>query len=158
MNLYHGSKFHHTQLMPGFKRTKVEKNWDNTESNKFLYATVEAQPAVGMGFASALDQSFMLKRFQHNDDVIRITIEEGPVPTKEDLAKIKVYLYTILYRQIDGWEKANNAHNNMSGEFRTAKTIKEAITNIRPYSMEDWLAKKKVTVIAPLGKPGWSGW
>lgn len=159
MFLYHGSKYKHRELKPAFMWTGTEVNWDQTESNHFLYATKARDAAIDMGFASALEQSFLLKRIQTRGNNIRITIESGPMPTREDLEKITVYVYKIEKVQKDGWQAVNNRFNNMSDEFKTDKPIPESsIREVEEIVCKDWLKGRKITVLNAIGKPAWSGW
>lgn len=158
MLIYHGSKYEHKVLQPAFKHTGIEVNWDQTESNHYLYATKSSDAATDMGFASALEQSFKIRRVQTRGNNIRITIEEGPLPTREDLLKISVYLYTIDKKPEDGWEPVNNRFNNMADEFKTKNDIEANIKKVEKIDMKEWLRHRKVTVLNSIGKPAWSGW
>lgn len=158
MLLHHGSKYNHVELMPGYKRTGEKINWDETESNDYLYATTSADDATGMALASTVEQSFQLDRFQHHDDKITITVSsEGELPTLEELLKLQVYVYTIKFDPKDGWEKVKNQHNNMDGEYRTKKNIKSNIESTKVVKMANWLKNKKVTIIRSK-KPQWLNW
>lgn len=159
MYLYHGSKYKHRELKPAFMWTGEEKNWDQTESNRFLYATKARDAAIDMGFASALEQSFVLKRIQTRGNNIVITIESGPMPTREDLKKIVVYVYKIKKVDADGWQEVNNRFNNMPEEYKSERVIPESsIELVEEIKMEDWLKGRNVTVKNGVGKPAWSGW
>lgn len=159
MKLYHGSKYSHTELKPGIKHTGEKKQWDETESNEYLYATTSKDDAIGMALASTVEQSYLLDRFQHHDNVIRITVAEGKeMPTLEDLLKLKVYVYTIEFDSKDGWEKVKNQHNNMDGEYRTKKTLKNNIVGQQMIQMSKWLKDKQVVITSPDKKPKWAKW
>jgi hypothetical protein len=152
MKLHHGSKYNHTELKPGYERVGKTINWDQTESNEYLYATVSKEAAIGMSLASTVEQSYLLDRFQHHDRIIRITVSEGPLPTVEDLLKLKTYVYAIRFDPRDGWEKVNNQYNNMSGEYKTKKTLKSSIEQVFIIEMEKWLKDKQVIILGPEDK------
>lgn len=159
MYLYHGSKYKHRELKPGFMWTGEEKNWDQTESNRFLYATKARDAAIDMGFASALEQDFLLKRIQTRGNRVVITIESGPMPTRDDLKKIVVYVYKIDKKDADGWQEVNNRFNNMAEEYKSDKNIPaSSIVQTQEIKMADWLLAREITVKDALGKPAWSGW
>jgi hypothetical protein len=152
MKLHHGSKYNHTELKPGYERVGKTINWDQTESNEYLYATVSKEAAIGMSLASTVEQSYLLDRFQHHDNVIRITVSEGQLPTIEDLLKLQTYVYTIRFDQKDGWVEVNNKFNNMSGEYKTKNTLKSNIEQVSVIQMEKWLKGKQVIILGPEDK------
>ena len=149
MKLYHGSKYSHAELMPGYKRVGKKITWDHTESNEFMYATTSKDDAIGMGLASTVEQSYLIDRFQHHDNVIRITISEGEPPTVEWLLKLQIYVYTIKFDSRDGWEKVNNQYNNMDGEYRTKRAIKSNVEQSNIIQMMEWLKGKQVIILTP---------
>lgn len=159
MLIYHSSKYEHEVLRPAFKHTGVEVRWDETESNHYLYAAKSRDDVIDMGLASALEQSFKISRVQTRDNRIDITVEKGePLPTREDLLNITLYLYTIFKAPEDGWEAVNNRFNNMSDEFKTKNDIQSNIRKVEKIQMKEWLRHRKVTVLNSIGKPAWSGW
>jgi len=157
--IYHSSKYEHEVLQPAFKHTGVEVQWDQTESNHYLYAAKSRDDVIDMGLASALEQSFKVNRVQTRDQNITIVIENGAVsPTREDLLGIVVYLYTIFKAPEDGWEAVNNRFNNLADEFKTKNDIQRNIRKVEKIEMKEWLRHRKVTVLNSAGKPAWSGW
>ena len=121
--LYHGSAFNDEELMPGYKRTGILVEWDETESNKFLYATTSKKEAIKLGLASSIEKTFKLNKFKTEGDSIFIVIE-GNELSYAKLCKLPLYVYTIRTTDRDGWVANNNEHNNMSDEWKTDQTIR----------------------------------
>lgn len=147
MKLHHGSKYNHTELKPGYERVGEKINWDETESNEYLYATISKEDAVGMSLASTVEQGYLLHQFQHHGNVIRIIVSEGPSPTIDDLIKLQTYVYTIRFDEKDGWEEVNNQHNNMKDEYKTKNTIRSSIEHVDVIRMEEWLKDKQIVIL-----------
>jgi hypothetical protein len=109
--LYHGSRFKQPELMPGFLRSGKLVRWDNTESNKFLYATTEKSLAIELGFASSIEKQFKIDRFEVEHG--KMHIQTADYMTIKDLEKVPVFIYTIEYEREDGWMKNRNDHNGI---------------------------------------------
>lgn len=147
--LYHGSRFKQDELKPGFLHTGVLVEWDKTESNKFLYATSVLSTAWELGFASSIEKEFDIDRFHVHKGKIAI---QTPESIKiEDLEKIEVYLYTIHYRDEDGWTKNFNEHNNIDTEYKTKQTIR-SIESCTKLDVRKWLCNYDVTIEKNLPK------
>jgi hypothetical protein len=131
MILYHGSGYRHTELKPGFHHTGVEVNWDEVESNHYLYASTVREDAIDQGFASQMEQKFAIRRYRSTgrsgQGKIQIELDPAFPVTDEEIEKIKVYVYRIKKLPQDGWVKNNNPHNNLSTEWKTDHVIKDAI-------------------------------
>lgn len=130
MILYHGSGYKHKELKPGFHHTGVEVNWDEVESNHFLYASTVREDAIDQGFASKMEQLFAIKRYVSSGGRIRIDLDPAFPVTVEEIEKIKIYVYRIKQRPNDGWVKNNNPHNNLTTEWRTDHVIEAAIDKV----------------------------
>lgn len=155
-NIYHGSAFNHEELKPGFKRSGKLVSWDETESNKYLYATTDRDAAVILGFASSLDKHYLLDRFITNDNKIIIQLGNKPLPFLEDLLKIDVYLYQITFDEKDGWIHNHNEYNNLTTEYKTKNTIKSNIVQVDKVDLKVYFKNKKIKITD--GKPEYSGW
>lgn len=154
--LYHGSGFKQTELMPGYYRSGNLVEWDETESNKFLYVTTDREVAIGQGFASTVEKVFKVHRYHEDGMNIEIEIDKGPLPTRSDLEKIEIYLYTIEMKPADGWVKVNNKHNGLDTEYKSEETISRAIIDCEKVDMKKWLEHRHVTVSRV--KPNWARW
>lgn len=145
MNLYHGSGYDQTELMPGFKHSGKIVQWDETESNEWLYSTSSKEEAIAQGFASVLEKHYNLDRYKSDGDLIIIEIATGRIPVTADLFKLDVWLYTI---QHDGrWRPVNNKHNGMKDEYKTKETIRDSILDKEKIDIAQWLGRKKVKVV-----------
>jgi hypothetical protein len=154
--LYHGSGYKQNELMPGFKRSGVLVEWDQTESNKFLYATTDMDTAIGQGFASAAEKLFNMSRFSEKGMEILIEIEGDKLPTIEELTTVNVYLYTIEMLPRDEWQKVNNAVNGLETEYKTEHTIKSGLHSVEKIDLAKWLAHRHVKIVR--GKPHYVKW
>lgn len=145
--LYHGSGFKHSELKPGIQHSGVKVEWDKTESNEYLYADTNKENAISMAFASAIEKKYELDRYQTKKDSIKIKLANGSkVPTKETLANLKVYLYTIALKEDDQWVKVDNKVNDCYTEYKTKAVIKSHILNVQEIDLEKWLSDKKLTI------------
>lgn len=141
--LYHGSRFKQPELMPGFNRSGKLVQWDETESNLFLYASSVKDVAIELGFASAIEKLFNVTRFRVENK--EITIETELSISQNDLAHAPVYLYTIACQAKDGWKKNNNEHNGIDTEFKTQRTILN-ILQCERVDIKEWLKQYQVTL------------
>lgn len=141
--LYHGSRFKQTELKPGFLHTGVLVEWDETESNKFLYATTVFNTAAELGFASSIEKAFNVDRF-HVDKGI-ICIQTPDALKVEQLYNIPVFIYTIRCLDKDCWVKNANEHNGLDTEYKTNRTI-HAIEKCEPLDILKWLANYEVRI------------
>jgi hypothetical protein len=118
--LYHGSYYLTDTLKPGIDHTKAEIQWDETESNKFLYASAGRQLAAEMGFASSLTQiGLEVRRFKTEKGIMTI---EGYSPiSTTDIERVKqFYVYCIAP---DRFIPVNNKFNNAVDEYKTDQHI-----------------------------------
>lgn len=155
--LYHGSAFKQDELKPGFHHTGKKTSWDQTESNVWLYATTLRDEAISLGFASAVEKQFDVKRYHTEGDTIHFDIRSGETLQRQDLNEIKVYLYTIQYDKRDGWVKVNNQFNGIDQEYKTTHVIKGNLFNREDIDIAQWLEDKKLT-IASESMPIWARW
>jgi hypothetical protein len=157
MRLYHGSAFKHTELKPGFEHSGVEVNWDQTESNRFLYAQASKIETQLLGLASAIEKKYALARYQYRGKNITIEIDENkPLPTMSGIQALVVWLYEIDKRDEDGWVKSDNPHNNIHNEWKTTKTIKDAILSVNQIDIKELLSDRHVVIRHV--KPGYVSW
>jgi hypothetical protein len=130
MILYHGSGYRHQELKPGFHHTGVEVNWDEVESNHFLYASTIREDAIDQGFASQMEQKYRIRRYNSTGKTVSIELDPAFPVKVEALEKLKIYVYRIKQRPVDGWVKNNNPHNNLKTEWKTDHVIKDAIEKV----------------------------
>lgn len=142
MKLYHGSGYHHRVLLPGFERSGVERRWDKTESNRFLYATTDYIMAVILGMASAMEQRYPLDEFHIDGKVVSYRIAGGK---KVNVRNLPVWLYT-LDGDDQSWVKVNNATNGMGTEYRTPRRI--IPQSVQKIVFPDWLDNQGYTLTA----------
>lgn len=141
--LYHASAFKHDSLVSGFKRTGELVQWDNTESNKWLYATSDRAQAINQGFASLLEKMYLLDRYQSNGSEIKATFSNGQKPNIADLKNKKIYLYTISSVG-DGWIKNSNEFNGLDDEYKTEQVINKSRFSVEEVDVGQWLSDKKL--------------
>lgn len=159
-NLYHGSGYLHKELKPGYLHSGVEVRWDETESNRFLYATTIKNSAIELGFASAVEKAYSLERFQSDDDKFILTFEDNHPPKLSDLMRLNLFVYEIKFNIRSGWQKVNNKTNNMDEEYKTSKIITAAdIATIEKVDLDKWLENKQIAIVSTKpGKPGFEKW
>lgn len=144
--LYHGSGFNDRVLKPGFEHTDIEVHWDETESNKFLYATTDKESAIGLGWASSIEKSFELDRFKIEPDTIIIELSpKHQSATLRELTACPVFLYTLTPKPADQWVLVDNAVNNFQTEYKTQATIKVTTPPAR-VDLRTWLRGKKIVL------------
>lgn len=143
--LFHGSAFNDRILKPGFEHTGVEVRWDETESNRFLYATTDKDAAIGLGWASSIEKSFELDRFKFEGDtlVIELSPKHQGVSLR-DLLACSVFLYTLKPKPEDQWVLVDNAVNNFKSEYKTQATIK--VNPPTRIDLRGWLRNKNVVL------------
>lgn len=155
--LYHASSYLQEELKPGIAYTGEKVEWDETESNEWLYATSNKEAAIAQGLASAIEHHWLLHRFQSSGNHLAFTFDAGtPVPTRRDLERLKVYLYVIHAHVADGWVKNSNTHNKLRSEYRTQNTVRDRIASASLVDMKQWLQGKDVSLTS--AQPGYAGW
>lgn len=137
--LYHGSSYKQTELKPGIAYTGKKVEWDETESNEFLYATTDRQEAISQAFASMLEKHFGLTHYQTSGKTIKAKLEADKLPPIKELVKHKLYLYTIVNKDEDGWKKNSNKANGLETEYKTQDSIKKNILKVKEIDLEKWL-------------------
>lgn len=146
--LYHGSAFLTAELKPGFQHTGVLVRWDETETNKFLYATTERETAIALGFASAVEKKYGLDRFQHDPGQLIVNCPRQPhgyTVTEEQLCQVEVWLYTLYPNSRDHWVLNKNPHNRLKTEYKTEATIRQ-IHRVDQIDVRSWLRGYEVTL------------
>ena len=142
--LFHGSAYNDRVLKPGFEHTGIEVHWDETESNRFLYATTDKESAIGLGWASSIEKSFELDRFQIEGDTLTIQLSpKHQSVTLRELLECPVFLYTFKPKAEEHWELVGNKVNNFHVEYKTKTTIKITTTVVR-VNLRAWLRIKNI--------------
>lgn len=155
--LYHGSGYLHNELKPGYMHTGQEVFWDETESNRYLYATIDREEAIELGFASAVEKAFLLNRFQSDGNKYTFTFEDKVTPKLSDLEKLVLYIYDIKYADDSGWKHVNNQTNGIDTEYKTDKVIESAlIIKTEKVNLKDWLSDKEIIIKS--SKPKYTKW
>lgn len=145
--LYHGSGFRQDELMPGFRRTGKKTSWDGTESNEYLYTSVDAQDAREQAVAGLLEQHFGIDRFQVRGKQVIVTYS-GKKPDDFKLRQMSIWLYTIEFRDSDGWIKNDNLSNGLVGEYKTPNAIGQSrIKTTTHESVQDILKDYQVSYV-----------
>lgn len=165
-NLYHGSAFKHSELKSGFAHTGELMNWDETESNKFLYASTVESDALDQAFASEVERRYQTLKFVSTEDGhVTVYLKDEKLPPRSEIESIVAYVYVIKYLVADGWTKNNNEHNNLATEWKTPSTVPaSSIKKIKEVRVGEMLLKKKLLKFITPNKltletlPGWSGW
>ena len=171
MNLFHGSRFRQTELMPGFQRSGEMVRWDQTESNLWLYATTNQDEAVRQGLFAIFANAFDVKRCSSAPG--QLVIELYPHQEAEKTAlyaqlaafgmaawlrQQALFLYQLHAEEGGVWEKNDNAHNQLDNEWKTQATVKPVSVDV--IDIEAWLAKRnlKIELVCPKQKPVWLTW
>lgn len=123
MRLYHGSNFNQKEIKPSYQHTGELEEWDDTESNEWLYATTDKELSGLMAIASYMGRHYLVNRFSTGDRSIEIEFEKG-----EDLSKANKELYNIpivIYElQLDDkWELVNNSNNQDVPEYKSKESF-----------------------------------
>lgn len=142
MKLYHGSAYKTDVLKPGMEHTGVKVNWDETESNEWLYASSDRTEAVILGFFSYLEKYHGGTGFHMKEHEIIVTCD----PFK--LEGVKVYLYDINTDK--GWLKVNNQNNNSISEYKTKSHIRP--DNVEEITMSQYLSDHRYVLKTDKGK------
>lgn len=141
--LYHGSAYWTNELKPGFEHTGIEVQWDETESNRFLYATTERETAIELGLASAIEKAYTLNSYQTRGNAIMINCDQKI--TVKDLYDLEVWIYTIQPGPKENWSLNKNPHNGLSTEFKTDHTVR-SIRAVDRIDIKKWLRNKDVII------------
>jgi hypothetical protein len=140
---YHASAYAEKEaLKPGFEYTGELIEWDQTESNKFLYATNDQEFAVDMGFSSALEKMLQVDKIETNTDFIKVYLSKNQkVPSQSVLEAITIYLYRISGHV--PMEPVENSFNNAVGEYKYAGRIEigSQAELIETIGWKDWSRK-----------------
>lgn len=146
--LYHGSAYKQSELMPGFARSGNLVEWDGTESNKWLYVADDKTEAIMLGISSAIEKKYKLDRYHYDEGRKRLTIEVSePDFDKRNIFDLVVWVYTIKADRKDGWQANWNAQNNMSGEFKSQRTIDKNILKVEAVDIQRVLHGTHITIV-----------
>lgn len=153
-HLYHGSGYNQPELKPGFLHSGEVVKWDHTESNEWLYATTMMEEAIAQGFASVVEKHYRLARYKsHGSEIVIVC--DGPLPRKEDLMKLDVFLYKIDWA-VEMWQRVDNLHNGMNNEFKTKHIIPATmIDSTTRIDLKHWLGKKTVSITSNRAAMNW---
>lgn len=144
--LYHGSMYKQPELMPGFKRSGELVQWDQTESNEWLYASSDRDEAIMLGISSAIEKNWLLDRYHYDAKRKEITIDTSEHFTLSDVMKLPVYLYTIAGESDDRWVPNLNLNNGILSEYKTQNTVESSIRKCEKLDLYKVLGKVKVTI------------
>lgn len=160
--LYHGSGFDQDELMPGFMRSGKKVEWDETESNDWLYTTTDKQEAISQAFASMMEKTYETTGYHTEGNRIQINFPEVVHPSVKELEKLQVFLYTIRLHPDDAWVKNTNEHNQIKTEWKTQAIIDRNIIHKEQVDLKAWLANKQITFGASaqdkVTPPNWLLW
>ncbi|MNQ48374.1 hypothetical protein D3C85_622520 [compost metagenome] len=140
--LYHGSLYKQNELKPGFQHTGKLVQWDGIENNTYLYTTSEKPEAISLGLGSALEKVLDSRRYATYDNHI-VVYFFGDLPDVEKLRELEIYVYTIRFKDTDGWVKNNNPLNNIDTEWVTQATIR-GLLKCERVDVEAWLRDKNL--------------
>ncbi len=142
--LYHGSGFDQEELMPGFLRTGKRVEWDHVESNDWLYTTTSKEEAISMAFASMIEKTYNGVRYEKKGTSIIVSFDSETFPTRQELERLEIFLYTVRLDEHDGWIKNANEHNQIKTEWKTKSIIKDSILKKEQVDLSRWLATKSI--------------
>lgn len=140
--LYHGSLYKQNELMPGFKRSGKLVQWDGIENNTYLYTSSVKEEAVSLGVGSALEKVLDSRRYATFENNVVVYFFKD-LPSAEDLLKLEIYVYTIRFKEADGWVKNNNPFNNIDTEWVTQSTI-QGLAKCEQIDVREWLMDKNL--------------
>lgn len=156
MRLFHASFYFAQTLQPGFYASGTEVKWDETESNRFLYATTNRDEAVDQGFFSAMEKIGSLNRIHSSDGSILVDCD-NPEELSKHMQKASIHLYCLDALISDQWVPVNNKHNGLQDEYKTAaRGIKYHTHELVHYSA--WSRNKKITYAKGTRRPGFLSW
>lgn len=144
--LFHGSIYLTNTLRPGITYTCIKQEWDETESNEFLYASTIKQEAINNAIAHYCETNFIVDRISFDDKSFTIYT---PNPKDIIISNVVVYLYTITSGT---WELVNNQYNGSNTEYKT----KDFIAVNTPETISNPLKNKKVVIKATPEEGSWS--
>lgn len=129
--LYHGSAYRETkELKPGFMHTGVLQQWDQTETNEWLYFTSDAREAKLQALAGAIAKKYLLDQFQYDMGKKSLTVRLTKRPEDPDIHKVsrdiftaRMYMYVLRAKNIPGLVANNNPHNGMKTEYKTRQVV-----------------------------------
>ena len=147
MYLYHGSAFRQQELKPGFAHTGELVKWDNSEDNTWLYASDDKDEAILLGISSAIEKQFDLDRYQCDAKSKKITITVSGDLSIQDIHKLHVVVYTIKAQNEDGWMANYNPANNIKGEYKTQRHIKDNLIRCEDVNVGEVLRRFKIEII-----------
>ena len=142
--IYHGSCYLKDKLMPGFERASVLMRWDQFESNKFLYATIDREQAIAQAFVDAVDKRYPLSQIVIGSDEIALKFSDYKLPSKLELSALDVYVYHIPFDREDlenPWIQ-NLTENGSNHEHKTEQIIRDF--EVEKVNLEEWMHSKKL--------------
>jgi hypothetical protein len=142
--LYHGSGFDQTELMPGFMRTGKLVQWDEVESNEWLYTTTDKDEAISQAFASMIEKTYNSMHYKREGKDIVITMEGEVAPSMAEVEKLQLFVYTIRLEPEDKWVKNANEFNQIKTEWKTQSIIDRNIIHKEQVDLKFWMATKHI--------------
>lgn len=143
--LWHGSTFANEILKPGFLWTKKLVEWDNGESNHYLYATTEQEMAIALGLSSAIKKRFLLDRFQIDEKTKTLAISSLSKITHYDLERLQVWLYELHPQNSEQWVYNHNQTNKFDTEYKTHRIV--SFVRREQIDLKIWLGQWDVDII-----------
>lgn len=122
--LYHGSCWKRNDgiLFPGYFHSGELKKWDETESNKFLYADEDKNEAIRQSIYALVERDFKVVKIHGSEG--KIIIEAHDVILPKDILSKTVYLYMVPMLEKDEWTPVKNKVNGMLREWKTPCAVK----------------------------------
>lgn len=156
MLLFHASFYFTQTLQPGFYASGIEVKWDETESNRFLYATTDRDEAIDQGFFSAMEKMGSVDRIHSSGNHITVDCDD-PSELSKLMQKTSIHLYSLDASVSDQWVPVNNKRNGLLGEYKTS------VRGVKYHSHElihygTWVRDKKITYARRQHQPGFLSW
>lgn len=116
--LYHASIYRNDELKPGIHYTGKKIEWDETESNEWLYASKDRLEALGNALAAYLEKNHEVDRVSFDDSTFVVHSDRDI--TEDQVRKAKIFLYTV---KTGNWTPVKNKVNGSTTEYKTKDTI-----------------------------------
>ena len=115
--LYHASIYRNSELKPGIHYTGKKIEWDEAESNEWLYASKDRMEALGNALAAYLEKNHEVERVSFDDSTFVIHSDRDI--TEDQVRKAKIFLYTV---KTGNWVPVKNKVNGSTTEYKTKDT------------------------------------
>lgn len=147
--LYHGSIFESKELKPSYLITKIKNQWDDTESNEYLYSTTDKNLAIMMGAAAECERMGAIS--VHTTENEFKAVWENAYP-RSVLHYTKIYIYTITNDPKDKWIKVNNKNNLTVDEYKTKSIISKDNFTVEELDFKQWAKSNNINIIVTTQK------